>query len=196
MKKSVDEKIEDVLNINTELVKAEEEYHQVVEVVKGKDITGLERDDDFNTARENIARLGSDHYMTMMALRLNETQMTVAGKHQDIIIYRSSTNKTEVICTNGTWLGITDNIENYLTDVTEKIDDGDIVLLFTDGITEATDKNGEMFGQERLEQSLNQYADFPVNKLRDKIVEEVNDFQEEQFDDMTLVVIKKCPPNC
>jgi sigma-B regulation protein RsbU (phosphoserine phosphatase) len=146
--------------------------------------------------RENIARLGSDHYMTMMALRLNETQMTVAGKHQDIIIYRSATNKTEVICTNGTWLGITDNIENYLTDVTEKIDDGDIVLLFTDGITEATDKNGEMFGQERLEQSLNQYADFPVNKLRDKIVEEVNDFQEEQFDDMTLVVIKKCPPNC
>lgn len=57
MKKSVDEKIEDVLNINTELVKAEEEYHQVIEVVKDKDITGLERDDDFNTARENITRL-------------------------------------------------------------------------------------------------------------------------------------------
>lgn len=146
--------------------------------------------------RENIARLGCDHYMTMMALRLNETQMTVAGKHQDIIIYRSATNKTEVIGTNGTWLGITDNIEKYLTDVTEKIDDGDIVLLYTDGITEATNKNGEMFGQERLEQSLNQYADFPVNKLRDKIVEDVNGFQEEQFDDMTLVVIKKCPPNC
>jgi len=121
--------------------------------------------------------------------------MTVAGKHQDIIIYRSALNKTEVICTNGTWLGITDNIENYLTDATEKIDDGDIVLLFTDGITEAANKDGEMYGQERLEQSFNQYADLPVNRLCDKIVEDVKDFQEEQFDDMTLVVIKKCPPN-
>lgn len=145
--------------------------------------------------KENIARLGSDHYMTMMAIHLNESQMTVAGKHQDIIIYRSALNKTEVISTNGTWLGITDNIENYLTDATEKIDDGDIVLLFTDGITEAASKDGEMYGQERLEQSFNQYADLPVNRLRDKIVEDVKDFQEEQFDDMTLVVIKKCPPN-
>ena len=145
--------------------------------------------------KENIARLGSDHYMTMMAIHLNESQFTMAGKHQDIIIYRSALNKTEVISTNGTWLGITDNIEKYLTDYTEKIEYGDIVLLFTDGITEAANKDGEMYGQERLEQSFNQFADLPVNRLCDKIVEDVKDFQEEQFDDMTLVVIKKCPPN-
>jgi sigma-B regulation protein RsbU (phosphoserine phosphatase) len=145
--------------------------------------------------KENIARLGSDHYMTMMAIHLNESQITVAGKHQDIIIYRSALNKTEVISTHGTWLGITDNIEKYLTDYTEKIEYGDIVLLFTDGITEAVNKDGEMYGQERLEQSFNQYADLPVDRLCDKIVEDVKDFQEEQFDDMTLVVIKKCPPN-
>ena len=145
--------------------------------------------------KENIARLGSDHYMTMMAIHLNESQITLAGKHQDIIIYRSALNKTEAISTNGTWLGITDNIEEYLTDYTEKIEYGDIVLLFTDGITEAANKDGEMYGQERLEQSFNQFADLPVNRLCDKIVEDVKDFQEEQFDDMTLVVIKKCPPN-
>ena len=146
--------------------------------------------------RENISRLGSDHYMTMMAIRFNESKMTVAGKHQDIIIYRSALNRTEVIPTNGTWLGITDNIERHLDDITEKIDYGDIVLLFTDGITETTNKEGEMYGQERLEQALNQFADLPMVKLRDKIVESVKGFQEEQFDDMTLVVIKKRPPNC
>jgi serine phosphatase RsbU (regulator of sigma subunit) len=143
--------------------------------------------------RENISRLGSDHYMTMMAIRFNESKMTMAGKHQDIIIYRSALNKTEVIPTNGTWLGITDNIERHLTDITEKIEYGDIVLLFTDGITESTNKDGEMYGQERLEQALNQFADLPVVKLRDKIVESVKGFQEEQFDDMTLVVLKKTP---
>ena len=142
--------------------------------------------------RENISRLGSEHYMTMMAIHFDDSQMTIAGKHQDVIIYRSALNKTEIIPTKGTWLGIDDNIGKYLDDVLVSIEDGDLVLLFTDGITEAIDKNGEMYGQERLEQSLNQYADLPIGKLLDRIIKEVKVFQEEQLDDMTLVAIKKC----
>ncbi len=141
--------------------------------------------------RENISRLGSDHYMTMMAMRLNQSEMTLAGKHQDLIIYRSALNKTEIITIPGTWLGITDDIKTSLTELTIEINTGDIVLLFTDGITEAANARGEMFSQERLAQALNKYADLPVGKLRDKIIEEVMSFQEEQLDDMTLVVIKK-----
>jgi serine phosphatase RsbU (regulator of sigma subunit) len=143
--------------------------------------------------RENITRLGSDHYMTMMAIRFNDSQMTLAGKHQDVIIYRYELNRTETISTDGTWLGITDNLERYLDDTTENISNGDIVLLFTDGITEGTNKDGDMYGQERLEQVLNQYADLPVAKIVEKIMEHARNFQDEQFDDMSLVAIKKCP---
>jgi serine phosphatase RsbU (regulator of sigma subunit) len=141
--------------------------------------------------RENISRLGSDHYMTMMAIRFNESQMSIAGKHQDVIIYRSAFNKTETIPTSGTWLGITDNIDGYLTDIHEKIEAGDIVLLFSDGVTESTSKEGEMYGQVRLEQILNQSADLPVSKILEKIIEDVRNFQEDQYDDMSLVVVKK-----
>ena len=88
-------------------------------------------------------------------------------------------------------MGITDDIKDCLEELTIEINTGDIVLLFTDGITEATNAKGEMFGQVRLEQSLNKYADLPVGKLRDKIIEEVNTYQQKQLDDMTLVVIKK-----
>ena len=145
--------------------------------------------------RENIARLGSDHYMTLMAIRLNDSEMMFAGKHQDLIVYRAGANKTEVIPTNGTWLGITDDIGRHLKDVSTQIKNGDIALLFTDGITEATNREGELYGQGRLEQALNQYADLPVNKILDRIVADVKAFQEEQMDDMTLVVIKKRPPD-
>jgi sigma-B regulation protein RsbU (phosphoserine phosphatase) len=138
--------------------------------------------------------LGSDHYMTMMAIRFNESQMTLAGKHQDIIIYRSALNKTETIPTKGTWLGIDEDIGKYLNDVSVTIEEGDLILLFTDGITEATNRNGEMYGQVRLEQALNEYADLPVRKILDKVIEDVTVFQEEQLDDMTLVVIKKGDP--
>ncbi len=141
--------------------------------------------------RENIERLGSDHYMTILAIRFDESQMILAGKHQDIIIYRSALNKTEVVSTQGTWLGISDDIEKYLKDKKVNLDDGDIVLFFTDGITEATDKNGEMYGLERLEQAVNQYADLPAGKLVDRIIAGVSFFQDEQSDDITLLVAKK-----
>jgi serine phosphatase RsbU (regulator of sigma subunit) len=143
--------------------------------------------------RENLSRLGSDHYMSMMALKLNESKMSIAGKHQDIIIYRTKTNNTEVISTNGTWLGIADKIGHFQKDTAIELNDGDIILLFTDGITEATNKEGELYGQARLEQALDQYADLPMNKLLDKIIKEVTAFQDEQEDDMTLVVLKKIP---
>jgi len=143
--------------------------------------------------RENVSRLGSDHYMTLMAIRINGSQMTVAGKHQDMIIYRSKLNHTEVVTINGTWLGISDNIGRYLEDKTVNFSPGDIVLLFTDGITEATNQEGEMYGQARLEQALNHYADLPVSKLMNNIIKEVERFQDEQLDDMTLIVMKKLP---
>ncbi len=141
--------------------------------------------------RENLARLGSDHYMTMMALRFNGTQMKVAGKHQDLIIYRSAFNKVEHYETQGTWLGITDDLGDYIEDAVIDLNKGDMVLLFTDGITEAANTKGEMFGQDRLENALHRFADLPVNKILANIIDEVNMFQKEQSDDMTLVVIRK-----
>ena len=144
--------------------------------------------------RENISRLGSDHYMTMMAIRFNESKMTIAGKHQDVILYRSALNKTETITINGTWLGITDKIDNYLKDINQDINNGDIVLLFSDGVTESTNEDGEMFGQQRLEQALNHYADLPIRKILEKILADVSNFQANQYDDMSLVIVKKSLP--
>jgi serine phosphatase RsbU (regulator of sigma subunit) len=147
---------------------------------------------DINTVlKENISRLNSDHYMTMMALKFSDSNVTIAGKHQDVIIYRQKLNTTETITVNGTWLGIADRIGQFQKDQKLEIDIGDIILLFTDGITEATNKQGEMYGQIRLEQALDQYADLPINKTLEKIIDEVNTFQEDQLDDMTLVIIKK-----
>ena len=143
--------------------------------------------------RENISRLGSDHFMTLMAIRIDGSNMTVAGKHQDIMIYRSKQNHTEVIPTTGTWLGISDNIGKYLKDKTIKFSPEDIIMLFTDGITEAISGNGEMYGQARLEQALNQYADLPVGKLMTNIIKDVERFQAEQLDDITLIVMEKLP---
>ncbi len=141
--------------------------------------------------RENLSRLGSDHYITLMAIQLMDSHLVVAGKHQDMIIYRAASDKTDLVETEGTWLGITDDVHKSMIDKTVSFNEGDILMLFTDGITEAMNREGEMYGQVRLEQALNRYADFPVNKLMNKIMSDVENFQEDQQDDMTLIVMKK-----
>ena len=142
--------------------------------------------------KENISRLGSDHYMSISLICLNKSgTMTVAGKHQDIMIYRSNSRRTEVIPTEGTWIGIFEDIRRYLSDVSAPINKGDIILLFSDGVTEAANKEGELFGQERLEQALNRYSHLELESILESLLKEVKDFQELQNDDITLVLIKK-----
>jgi phosphoserine phosphatase RsbU/P len=141
--------------------------------------------------KENIARLGTDRYASILLIRLNDNNMLVAGKHQDILIYRSKSKKVEVIKTEGTWIGIYDKIRKYLKDKTIPVDIGDIILLFTDGITEATDRTGLMFGQERLVHALEKYSDLPVKEILNKIMQDVTDYWDKQRDDVTLLVVKR-----
>jgi serine phosphatase RsbU (regulator of sigma subunit) len=141
--------------------------------------------------RENVARLGSDHYMTMTLLRLAGPKVTAAGKHQDLLVYRAGRNQTEAIPSTGTWIGIVEDIAEYLDDFTFELGPGDVLLLFTDGITEAMNRAGEMYGQERLALSLDRYAHLPVDRILERVMEDVGEFRIEQKDDMTLVVIKR-----
>ncbi len=141
--------------------------------------------------KENVARLGTDRYVAILLIRLDGDHMVVAGKHQDILIYRAQSKKVEVIKTEGTWIGIYDKIRSYLKDLTIHLEVGDIILLFTDGITEATDKTGLMFGQERLVKAMEKYADLPVKEILNSIARDVNDYQDKQRDDMTLLIVKR-----
>jgi sigma-B regulation protein RsbU (phosphoserine phosphatase) len=143
--------------------------------------------------REDIARLGSNHYMTMLIMQLKDDRIVFAGHHQDLLIYRSAQSKVSVVNSRGTWLGITDNIDSFMSVDSVDICDNDIILLFSDGVTEAANESGEMYGQERLQEALQKYADDPVDKALDHILEEVRAFQSDQADDITLVLMKKRP---
>ncbi len=144
-----------------------------------------------NVLREDISRLGSNHYMTLMLLNLEDNKITVAGHHQDLLLYHARENKIEVIETNGTWLGITDNISGYMEIKTFNIKEGDTILLFTDGATERINENGEMYGQERLMETFCKYAPLPVEKTLELLLSDIQSFQIDQEDDITLIILKK-----
>ncbi len=141
--------------------------------------------------RENVGRLGSHHYMTMSILKLGDRTIEVAGHHQDILIYRAAEGRVEVHPTNGTWLGIADSLEGFLTPSLIPIDSGDVVLLFTDGLTEAVASSGEMFGQDRLVRLFADNASAGPSELALAIQSRLQSYQVDQDDDMTMLVIRK-----
>ncbi len=141
--------------------------------------------------REDISRLGSNHYMTLMLLNIESDKIRIAGHHQDLLLYHSNKREVEVIETRGTWLGITDNIKGNLEIKTIKIKEGDAILLFTDGATECENDKGEMYGQERLVEAFRKYAPEPVEKTLELLLSDIRSFQREQEDDITFIIIKK-----
>ena len=90
-----------------------------------------------NAVRANLQKVDQDHYMTITGLQLEGPSVRYSGLHQDILVYRAAARAVERIETRGMWIGPVDDIAPMLRDDTLELGDGDIVLLFTDGITEA-----------------------------------------------------------
>lgn len=66
---------------------------------------------------------------------------------------------------------------------------GDVLYLYTDGVTEATDVHQQLFGEERLQAALNEQPMLPVNQMLSKIKGCIGAFvgEAEQFDDITML---------
>jgi sigma-B regulation protein RsbU (phosphoserine phosphatase) len=76
---------------------------------------------------------------------------------------------------------------------------GDLVVLYSDGVTECMTKDGDFFGEERLKQILGEQHTRSAAEIAEAIVMAVDAFREEEpiSDDMTLVVLKRtaeCAP--
>jgi serine phosphatase RsbU (regulator of sigma subunit) len=68
---------------------------------------------------------------------------------------------------------------------------GDLLVIFTDGVTDATGPDGEEFGDDRLVDVISQHHDRSARALLQEIVDDVKAFGgPEQFDDLTLIVAK------
>lgn len=141
--------------------------------------------------KANIARLGTDLYMSMLLFRLEADHVLVAGKHTDVLLYRARNRKVQSVTTNGTWLGIADDLSDVLEDHREPISPGDILLLYTDGITEARNTLGEVYGEERLADVFGASAHLPLRRLGSEIFNAVHQFEAERTDDITILLLKK-----
>ncbi|HVE84060.1 MAG TPA: PP2C family protein-serine/threonine phosphatase [Myxococcales bacterium] len=141
--------------------------------------------------QENISRLNTNRYMTLNVIRLDPDRLLMAGKHQDVLVWRASTGQVETIVNQGCWIGMVKDTQGVVDDLELVLDVGDVALLFTDGVTEATAASGEMYGQDRLAAVFERMATQPLELALESLLEDVRRFADKQDDDITLLLIRR-----
>jgi sigma-B regulation protein RsbU (phosphoserine phosphatase) len=88
--------------------------------------------------------------------------------------------------------GIHEKFVALLEEDTISLERGDVFVLYTDGVTEAMDPDGELFGDTRLRRIVEEHGHLRSAELRERILREVESFvgEADQHDDFTLILIK------
>ncbi len=142
--------------------------------------------------RDNVSRLGGHRYMTLNVIRLEDDRLVVAGKHQDLFVWRSQTNTVEIITNEGPWIGVVDDVRRSVEDQTLRLEVGDWVLLHTDGVTEAANAKGVMFGEAGLKRALAEIAGkVTLREAVGLVRARVEAYQQRQDDDLTIVMLRR-----
>ena len=145
------------------------------------------------TLLENISRLGAARFMTLNIVRLDDTSLTLAGKHQDLLIWRAKSQRVETLSYDGCWIGVVPDTIGRSVDLNVPLEEADMVFFFTDGLTEATNARREMFGQDRVVAAFAEVAKLPLERALTQLLEEVKTWQSRQDDDITLVLVRVGP---
>jgi PAS domain S-box-containing protein len=124
-------------------------------------------------------------------LREEDRSLTyVNAGHNPPVVYRSRDGALEELMPTGIVLGAVENREFFSRTIT--IGPGDVVVMYTDGVTEAINAREELFGEERLGAIIRNNAHRSSREILDQILHGVQEFTGDmpQFDDITLLVIR------
>ncbi|MCX4239331.1 PP2C family protein-serine/threonine phosphatase [Paraliomyxa miuraensis] len=136
-------------------------------------------------------RLAQDDFVTFTLLRCSgDGEVVYAGAHEDIVIWREATGQCECVRTEGPWLGVLPDVSGMTSDQTCRLERGDLMVLYTDGITEAMNEAREQFGMERLCEVIRANARKPVGEIVQCVCERVSQWCSQRVDDMTVLVIR------
>jgi sigma-B regulation protein RsbU (phosphoserine phosphatase) len=146
---------------------------------------------DLDEALKQITN--SATFVTIFYARINSTTRSMeytSGGHNPPLLVRPSTGQTMLLEEAGPIIGILPDAQFSNTVLT--LEPGDILTLFTDGITEQENEHGDEFSLERLKEIVLNSETESTTALVAKIVEAVSVYagEKEQADDLTVVAVK------
>ena len=134
-------------------------------------------------------RLGSNEHITFTLLRFfDDGRVVYAGAHEPMLVCGRD-GSCRLLATPGTWLVATPKVERVTVDTEARLEDGDVVVMYSDGVTEARD-GSKQFGIERMRALVQQHRTEPTDVIAERIVSAVNQWSPVLQDDVSLVVAR------
>jgi serine phosphatase RsbU (regulator of sigma subunit) len=115
----------------------------------------------------------------------------ISAGHNIAYLFRSATGKIEALGPEAFALGMFDDV--CYPARTVQLDAGDVLVVYSDGLTDAENQQEEMFGEERLLELMRQAAPAGSQVLEHKLLRAIEEFTEgtPQVDDITFVIVEK-----
>lgn len=139
-------------------------------------------------------RLDFDDHATFSLLRFDaDGSLIWAGAHEDLLLLRARGDKCEVHSPTGTWIGARRDITAATREQTLRLEPGDRLVLYTDGLIEAMNAQNEQFGLDRVIALLEAGRSRTNDELCNDLVEAARQFAVPQQDDITVIVLSYHP---
>ena len=122
-------------------------------------------------------------------MKTGKTYFVNCGHNKPLIKHKNGSFEYLEI-DNNMPLGVFDDLDFNITET--KLEKGDIIFTYTDGITEAVNTNEEMYGEQNLEKSINETMSDDINEIVSTVKQNLKTYTEnaEQSDDITMLCFK------
>jgi sigma-B regulation protein RsbU (phosphoserine phosphatase) len=138
--------------------------------------------------------VGKERFVTMLLVKIDPGKRSLvhasAGHTPAFVLGPDGEVKSELRRT-GMPLGVMPGAE-YNVSRQIRLAKGDVLVLLTDGLEETVNPEGELFGTDRILESVNNHRDLKAAKIVKSVFDALEDFSEnaEQVDDLTMIVAK------
>jgi predicted ATPase/serine phosphatase RsbU (regulator of sigma subunit)/tRNA A-37 threonylcarbamoyl transferase component Bud32 len=147
-----------------------------------------------HTLFDNVERMNSGKNMSLSLLEYRDNTLRLSGQHEEVILVRFS-GEVERINTIelGFPIALEADIADFIATKEIQLNSGDVVVLYTDGITEAFNMNKDQYGIEPLIEVVALNREQSAAEIKQAVIDDLRRYMGEQtvFDDITLVVIKQ-----
>lgn len=146
------------------------------------------------TIYSNVQRMNSQKNMTLCLVDYQDGKVRISGQHEEMLVVRRGGLVQRVDTVDlGFPIGLEEDISQFIAYADIQIYPGDTVVLYTDGITEAEDKNRVQYGIKRLMEVIKENWQQSAEEIKQAVIDDLWEYMGTQkpLDDITLVVLKR-----
>jgi PAS domain S-box-containing protein len=142
---------------------------------------------------DNVRRMHCDRNLTLSLLHYKDKVVTISGQHEEVLVVRGNGVLERHDTLNlGFPLGLEEDISSFIGEAKVPLHSGDVMVAYTDGITEAMNCAGVAFGIGRLSEAVRTSHQKPASAIREAVLNSLKKYigGQDLLDDVSLLVIK------